>query len=84
MSGGSGEQAELMAGCGQMGRYNKLPTRVAAGMADAKFPDAQSGFEKDHPQTFNIMQKEYIYPEVADRTSPKEWAENGKQVLIET
>lgn len=42
MSGGSGEQAVLMAACGQMGRYYNLPTGVAAGMADAKFPDAQS------------------------------------------
>lgn len=157
MSGGSGEQAILMAACGQMGRYYGLPTGVAAGMADAKMPDAQSGYEKaytttlaahsganliyesagmhasllgvcyesmvidndmlgainrtvrgievnddtlslsamrdvciggpnhylGHEQTFNLMQREYIYPEVADRTSPKEWAEQGKPVLIE-
>jgi trimethylamine--corrinoid protein Co-methyltransferase len=158
MSGGSGEQAVLMAACGQMGRYYGLPTGIAAGMADAKFPDAQSGFEKaytntlaahsganliyesagmhasllgccyesfvidndmlgainrtvrgievndetlslqamrdvcidgpshylGHEQTFGLMQKEYIYPEVADRLSPKEWAEKGKPVLMET
>jgi len=158
MSGGSGEQAVLMAGCGQMGRYYNLPTGIAAGMADAKFPDAQSGFEKaytntlaahsganliyesagmhasllgccyesyiidndmlgainrtvrgievndntlslqamrdvcidgpshylGHEQTFGLMQKEYIYPEVADRTSPKEWAEKGKPKLMVT
>ena len=30
-----------------------------------------------------IMQTEYIYPELADRTSPKEWAEIGKPNLIE-
>ena len=46
MSGGSGEQAVLMAACGQVGRYLDLPTGIAAGMADAKTPDAQSGFEK--------------------------------------
>ncbi|NKB62158.1 MAG: methyltransferase [Gammaproteobacteria bacterium] len=46
MSGGSGEQAVLMAACGQMGRYLNLPTGIAAGMADSKIPDAQSGFEK--------------------------------------
>lgn len=46
MSGGSGEQAVLMAACGQMGRYYDLPTGIAAGMADSKVPDAQSGFEK--------------------------------------
>lgn len=157
MSGGSGEQAVLMAACGQMGRYYGLPTGVAAGMADAKLPDAQSGYEKaytntlaahsganliyesagmhasllgvcyesmvidndmlgainrtvrgievndeslsldamrdvcvdgpnhylGHEQTLNLMQKEYIYPEIGDRTSPKEWAEQGKPVLIE-
>ncbi len=30
------------------------------------------------PQTLSLMQTEYIYPAVADRTSPKEWAEIGK------
>ncbi|MFK7893903.1 MAG: trimethylamine methyltransferase family protein [Granulosicoccus sp.] len=157
MSGGSGEQAVLMAACGQMGRFYNLPTGIAAGMADAKFPDAQSGFEKaytntlaahsganliyeaagmqasllgccyesfvidndmlgainrtvrgievnedslslqamrdvcidgpshylGHDQTFKLMQKDYIYPDIGDRTSPKEWAEAGKPVLIE-
>ena len=48
MSGGSGEQAVLMAACGQMGRYYDLPTGIAAGMADAKIPDAQSGYEKGY------------------------------------
>ena len=38
MSGGSGEQAVLMAACGQMGRYYDLPTGIAAGMADSKIP----------------------------------------------
>ena len=35
-----------------------------------------------HDQTLAIMQTEYIYPELADRTSPKEWAEIGKPNLI--
>ena len=48
MSGGSGEQAVLMAACGQMGRYFDLPTGIAAGMADSKIPDAQSGGEKGY------------------------------------
>jgi trimethylamine---corrinoid protein Co-methyltransferase len=48
MSGGSGEQAVLMAACGQMGRFYDLPTGIAAGMADSKLPDAQSGFEKGY------------------------------------
>jgi len=156
MSGGSGEQAILMAACGQMGRHYNLPTGIAAGMTDAKLPDAQSGFEKGytvslaahsganliyesagmhaslmgcsfesmvidndmlgainrtvrgievndetlslqamrdvcvdgpshylgHGQTLDLMQKEYIYPDVGDRTSPKEWAEQDKPNLI--
>ncbi|GIT54803.1 MAG: hypothetical protein Ct9H300mP16_19630 [Pseudomonadota bacterium] len=40
-----------MAACGQMGRYYDLPTGIAAGMADAKLPDAQSGYEKPIPST---------------------------------
>ena len=157
MSGGSGEQAVLMAACGQMGRYYGLPTGIAAGMADAKLPDAQSGYEKaytntlaahsganlvyesagmhasllgvcfesmvidndmlgavnrtirgievnddtlsldamrevcidgpchylGHEQTLNLMQREYIYPEIGDRTSPKEWVEQDKPVLVD-
>lgn len=51
MSGGSGEQAVLMAACGQVGRYLDLPTGIAAGMSDSKIPDAQSGFEKAYTVT---------------------------------
>ena len=29
------------------------------------------------------MQTEYVYPAVADRTSPKEWAEIGKPDLVQ-
>ena len=157
MSGGSGEQAVLMAACGQMGRFYGLPTGIAAGMADAKLPDAQAGYEKaytntlaahsganliyesagmhasllgccyesfvidndmlgainrtvrgievneqtlslgvmrdvcidgpshylGHGQTLALMQREYLYPEIGDRTSPKEWSEKNKPVLIE-
>jgi trimethylamine---corrinoid protein Co-methyltransferase len=35
-----------------------------------------------HTETLSLMQTEYIYPAVADRTSPKEWAEIGKPDLI--
>ncbi|MBX2826004.1 MAG: trimethylamine methyltransferase family protein [Gammaproteobacteria bacterium] len=158
MSGGSGEQAVLMAACGQMGRYYNLPTGIAAGMADAKLPDPQSGYEKaytntlaahsganmiyesagmhasllgccyesfvidndmlgainrtvrgievndetlslqamkevcvdgpnhylGHEQTLSLMQKEYLYPDIGDRTSPKEWAEINKPILVES
>ena len=156
MSGGSGEQALLSAGCAQMHRFYDLPGGAAAGIADAKMPDMQAGWEQaisnvmvglsglnmvyesvgmhasllgfcleslvlgddmlgqvqrcikgievtedsvsleamksvclggpghylGHEQTLSIMQTEYIYPELADRTSPKEWAEIGKPNLI--
>ena len=156
MCGGSGEQALLTAACAQMGRYYDLPTGAAGGMADAKFPDAQSGAEHgvtsvmaglaglnmvyesagmyasllgfsleglildndmlgqclrcvrgievtdenldierikavciDGPghylgsdQTLSMMQTEYFYPDMSDRSSPKEWLELGKPDLI--
>ena len=157
MSGGSGEQAVLMAACAQMGRFYDLPTGIAAGMADSKLPDAQAGYEKGyttalaghsganlvyesagmlgsllgaclesfvidndmlgavnrsvrgvdiddeslsvetmrevclegpthflgHPQTLGLMQREFVYPEVGDRTSPKEWGEQGSTDVVE-
>lgn len=46
MTGGSGEQAILSAAVAQMGRWYNLPNGTAAGMTDAKMPDAQAGFEK--------------------------------------
>ncbi len=46
MSGGSGEQAVLMAAAAQVACHLNIPASVAAGMTDAKLPDAQSGFEK--------------------------------------
>ena len=30
-----------------------------------------------HAQTLDLMQKEYVYPTVGDRASPKEWKEQG-------
>ena len=158
MSGGSGEQAILAAACGQMGRFYDLPTGIAAGMADAKLPDAQSGYEKSytltlaahsgtnlvyesagmhasllgccfesmvidndmlgainrtvrgievnddtlsmeamretcidgpshylgHSQTLERMQRDYVYPDVGDRNSPKEWLEKDRPELIPT
>ena len=48
MSGGSGEQALLMAGCARMARFYDLTGGVCAGMADSKIPDAQAGFEKGY------------------------------------
>ncbi|MFZ2101067.1 MAG: trimethylamine methyltransferase family protein [Oricola sp.] len=156
MSGGSGEQALLTAGCAQMHRFYGLPGGAAAGIADAKLPDMQAGWEQGisnvmaglsglnmvyeavgmhasllgfcmeslvlgddmlgqvlrcvrgidvtednvsldamrevcltgpghylgHSQTLGLMQTEYIYPAVADRTSPKEWNEIGRPDLI--
>jgi len=157
MSGGSGEQALLTAACAQMLNHFNLPSGSAAGMADAKMPDAQSGYEKGisnvmaglaglnmvyesagmhaslmgfcleslvidndmlgqamrcvrgievtpealdlsvlkdvcldgpghylgHNQTISLMQTEYVYPDISDRSSPKEWEENGKPNLLE-
>ena len=33
-------------------------------------------------QTLKLMQTEYIYPDIADRSSPKEWDERGKPDLL--
>ena len=48
MSGGSGEQAVLMAAAAQMANFYGLPSSAMAGMTDAKIPDAQHGYEKGH------------------------------------
>ncbi len=34
-------------------------------------------------QTLTLMQKDFVYPTLGDRTSPKEWAENDKPDLIQ-
>jgi len=34
-------------------------------------------------QTLQLMQKEYIYPTVGDRTSPNEWVEQGRPSVVE-
>ncbi len=156
MSGGSGEQALLTAGCAQMHKFYGLPGGAAAGIADAKMPDMQAGYEQAHSnvmaglsglnmvyeaagmhasllgfclesliigddllgqslrcvrgievtednlslevmrsvclegpghylgsqQTLGLMQTEYVYPRLGDRTSPKEWEELKKPNLI--
>jgi trimethylamine--corrinoid protein Co-methyltransferase len=46
MTGGSGEQALLTAGCAQMHSFYGLPGGAAAGMTDAKLPDMQAGWEQ--------------------------------------
>lgn len=52
MSGGSGEQALLSAACAQMHHFYDLPGGAAAGIADAKLPDMQAGWEQ---ATSNVM-----------------------------
>jgi trimethylamine--corrinoid protein Co-methyltransferase len=37
-----------------------------------------------HQQTIALMQSEYVYPALGDRTSPKEWDEKGKPDIVET
>jgi trimethylamine--corrinoid protein Co-methyltransferase len=46
MSAGGAENGLIAAGCAQMAGFYDLPGSVAAGMTDAKLPDAQSGSEK--------------------------------------
>ena len=36
-----------------------------------------------HNQTIALMQSEYVYPLLGDRSSPKEWNEKGKPDIIE-
>lgn len=157
MTGGSGEQALLTAGCAQMHRFYDLPGGAAAGIADSKMPDMQAGWEQmcsnvmaglsglnmvyeaagmhasllgfcheslilsndllgqamrcvrgievtdetlaldqmaqvcmggpghylGTDQTMARMEIDHVYPDLGDRTSPKEWAEKGKPDLIE-
>ena len=39
----------------------------------SSYKDAQDKFFED----LELMERDYIYPEVGDRTSPKEWVEQG-------
>lgn len=156
MSIGSGEQALLTAGCGQMHQFYDLPGGAAAGASDSKMPDMQAGWEQmcssvtaglsgvnmvyeaagmhasllgfcheslilgddiigqslrcvrgievsdetlaldqmrvvciggpghylGTSQTLSRMQVDHVYPNLGDRTSPKEWAENAKPDLL--
>ena len=36
-----------------------------------------------HGQTLELMQREYYYPDLANRYSPKEWAELGKPDIVQ-
>jgi trimethylamine--corrinoid protein Co-methyltransferase len=37
-----------------------------------------------HDQTLQLMQSEYVYPDIADRASPKEWEERGRPILLDS
>jgi len=45
MTGGSGEQALLSAGCAQMHKFYGIPGGAVGGITDAKLPDMQAGWE---------------------------------------
>ena len=45
MTGGSGEQALLSAGCAQMHKFYGVPGGAVGGITDAKLPDMQAGWE---------------------------------------
>jgi len=34
-------------------------------------------------QTINVMQSEYIYPELSDRDSPNDWKDKGKRLILD-
>jgi trimethylamine--corrinoid protein Co-methyltransferase len=155
-SGGSGEEAAVMAASAQLCNHFGFITSMAGGMTDAKAMDAQAGFEKaitsaalalagtnllaaypgivgsllgqsfegmvidndmlgnvqrllrgievteetlsydviretvfgsghylGHPQTLELMQTEYLYPDVADRRTAGEWESGGREDVVE-
>lgn len=155
-SGGSGEEALVMAASAQLCNHYGFITSMACGMTDSKVMDAQAGYEKaittaalalsgpnlvacypgivgsllgqsfegmvidndmigsvqrllrgievndetlsyevientvsgaghflGSEQTLELMQTEYLYPEVADRRTPGEWEVTGRQDVVE-
>jgi trimethylamine--corrinoid protein Co-methyltransferase len=155
-SGGSGEEALVMAATTQLCNHFGFITSVACGMTDSKTMDAQAGYEKaitatalalaggnliaaypgivgslmgqsfegmvidndmlgnvqrlirgievtdetlsydvikdtvfgtghflNQPQTLELMQSEFLYPEVADRRTPGEWEASGKEDIYQ-
>jgi len=155
-SGGSGEEALVMAATVQLCNHFGFITSVACGMTDSKTMDAQAGYEKavtatalalaggnlvaaypgivgsligqsfegmvidndmlgnvqrllrgievtdetlsyevikdtvfgtghflSQPQSLELMQTEFLYPEVADRRTPGEWEAGGKEDVYE-
>jgi len=155
-TGGSGEEALVIAAAAQLCNHYGFITSMPSGMSDAKIMDAQAGYEKaittlaaalaganmvsHYPgmlgsligmsfegmvidddmvgnvmrvlrgvevteetlsyqvihdtvfgighflgseQTLDLMQSEYLYPQVADRRTPNEWEASGKQDILE-
>jgi len=37
-----------------------------------------------HEKTLAVMESEYVYPEISDRSSPKEWKENNNPEILQT
>jgi trimethylamine--corrinoid protein Co-methyltransferase len=42
-----------------------------------------TGHYLNQPQTLELMQKEYLYPEVADRRTPGAWEVGGKEDIYQ-
>jgi len=155
-SGGSGEEALVIAAATQMANYYGLTTSVPSGMTDSKTMDAQAGYEKaitttavslaggnivscypgivgsllaqsfegmvidndmmgsvlrllrgievsdetlsydiiestvrgvghylNQEQTLEIMQTEYLYPQIGDRRTANDWQQGGKETVYE-
>lgn len=55
MAGGSAEQGLLSAAGARLARFCDLPCGAAAGMADSKLPDIQSGYEKGVTGTLTAL-----------------------------
>jgi trimethylamine:corrinoid methyltransferase-like protein len=69
-SGGSGEQALVMAATSQICNYYGLVSSVATGMTDSKTMDAQAGYEKAKKMLADYY-PEHIKPEVDQRIRDK-------------
>ncbi|MCP4274566.1 MAG: trimethylamine methyltransferase, partial [Gammaproteobacteria bacterium] len=44
---------------------------------------AGAGHYLSHPQTLELMQSEFLYPDIADRSTPDVWEESGHRTLYE-
>ncbi len=55
---------------------DSLSAEVIAGVV------AGEGHFLGHPQTLALMQRDYVYPAVGDRTSPKDWQDQGRVDIL--